>query len=270
MSYKTQDSKVSKEQHKKELNIRTESDTGDSEVTSEDLTSTSSSGNAQEASNVEKVVSTSKTKYIWKPGGPDGSKKPIKTSENVTQTTTLKLVNAKGTKIGSDILLEMNKGDEKQITKELSDIPIQGGSYENIRDLLSQVNDALLLYASNLAKGILKGKAYKQKVTECVIKYKRLYAECRESSQDKVKLQDVLDDLTSKFNAMEHVLLKVKDVNKDNRQLIEELRANRDHCMKDQTNKTKTIHSLRDQTAILRGKLAQSLIEDKKPSSRPN
>jgi len=260
VSYRSQDTKISKEQHNKELKLQTKSDAGNSnKALPEDRTNvpTKSGLDNAPAQKMEKVVSTSKTRYVWKPTGRDSSKSPIKASVNTTKTTTMELVSPKGSKMRLDT---SHEGDEKQkieLTEQQYELPLQDWNYEKIRDLLSELNEALYLYASNLTKNIMRGKSYKQKQNECVIKYHRLFAEYKEASQDKIKLQELFGDLSSKYTAMEEVLLKVKDINEDNRQLIDKLRANRDHCIQAKADKTKTIYSLRDQTALLRGKLAK-------------
>ena len=133
--------------------------------------------------------------------------------------------------------------------------PLEDWTYLKIRDLLSQLNNALYLYSNKLTKDIIEGKMFQTRFLECHTKYSRLFSECKGIIQDKIKFQEQLDDLRNKYSAMEQVLAKVKDINEDNRQMIEKLRGNRDQCLRADSEKTKTIGTLRNQAAELRRKL---------------
>ena len=129
-------------------------------------------------------------------------------------------------------------------------------NYLRINSLLSQLNEALYLYANRLSKKIIKGKMYQSRLDDCSTKYKNLLSEYKGNVQDKIKFQEQLDDLSSKYSAIEQMLAKVKDMNEDNRHMINKLRANRDQCLQDGTNKMNTIYSLRNQAVVLRRKLS--------------
>lgn len=134
--------------------------------------------------------------------------------------------------------------------------PTEDWNYQKIRDLLSQLNTGIFWYADKLTKNVLRGKVFQTKFFDCNTKFKRLLSEYKGTVHDKIKLQEQLDDLQAKYNALEQVLEKVKDLNEDNRQTIDKLRANRDRCLQAGNHKMKTIDSLRNQAAELRRKLS--------------
>lgn len=269
--YKTRDTTVTAEEHRKDLKIKSKyavpgdlrqsidlqpcvSDLEDLEVPT-DLKLNESVKDITDPSNlkpsdytedpsippvtkVKKVTKETKTAY----SGENCTKEPQK----VTVTTIEEEISSKEPKKGSgDIFIE---DLEKELIKERN--------YVRIRGLLSELNEAMYHYASNLTKGIIRGKSYLRRLGECNIKYKKLIIEFKAISQDKIKLQEELDDLSSKFSAMKNTLAKVSDINEDNRQLIDKLRANRDQCLQASTSKMKTVNSLRSQTAELRRKLS--------------
>jgi len=135
--------------------------------------------------------------------------------------------------------------------------PLEDWNYLKIRDLLSQLNNALYAYSNKLTKDILKGKVFQTKSIDCTTKYSTLFTECKSIIQDKITLQQELDDLRNKYTSLEQVLAKVKDINEDNRQTIDKLRAKRDQCVREEAEKVKTINSLRSRAVELRRRLAR-------------
>ncbi len=135
--------------------------------------------------------------------------------------------------------------------------PLEDWNYLKIRDLLSQLNNALYAYSNKLTKDILKGKVFQTKSIDCTTKYSTLFSECKSIIQDKITLQQELDDLRNKYTSLEQVLAKIKDINEDNRQTIDKLRAKRDQCVRDDAEKVKTINSLRSRAVELRRRLAR-------------
>jgi len=152
--------------------------------------------------------------------------------------------------------------EDKSLVKILEDAvepklePLEDWNYMKIRDLLSQLNNALYTYSNKLTKDILKGNMFKMKSLDCTTKYERLFSECKAVVQDKINLRQQLDDLRNKYSTMEQTLTKVKDLNEDNRQTIDKLRATRDQCLRTDAEKTKTIETLRNRAVELRRKLS--------------
>ena len=148
-------------------------------------------------------------------------------------------------------------GEEDEVEPKLKLEPLEDGNYMKIRNLLSQLNNALYTYSNKLTKEILKGNTFKKKVQDCTTKYGRLFSECKAIAHDKITLQQHLDDLRNKYSTMEQTLTKVKDLNEDNRQTIDKLRATRDQCLRTVGEKTKTIENLRYRSVVLRRQLSR-------------
>ena len=132
----------------------------------------------------------------------------------------------------------------------------QKWTYQNLRELLAQLNTGIYIYAEMLTSQISKLLKFKSKYIECDKRKTRLDHDLRIAVQDKIKLQESLDDLQAKYNALQQVFGKVRDLNADNRQVIDQLRANRDRCVQSLANRKKSIDTLRAQSSELRRKLA--------------
>ena len=130
-------------------------------------------------------------------------------------------------------------------------------TYQRIRGLVSQLNTAIYAYADRLSTQVTTYRKYREKFRQCSGKLEQAVHGQRNAVQDKIKLQEALDDLQSKHDALQQVYEKVKDINEDNRQLIENLRANRDRCVQTLSNRKKTIDSLRTQATELRRQIAR-------------
>lgn len=140
-----------------------------------------------------------------------------------------------------------------QINHDGSD---QEWSYRRIRDLIASLHAGLYEYAEKLSGYIAHSAAFKGKLTECTRRLAVIEHELKHLIQDKVKLREALNDLTAKYNMLEHALKKAGDINEDNKQIIEKIRLHRDRCIQTVDNRNGVITSLRNQNAELRRHLA--------------
>lgn len=132
----------------------------------------------------------------------------------------------------------------------------QEWSYRRIRDLIATLNVGLFEYADRLSAYIAYSLAFKEKYIKCGKYLAGLELELKNIIQDKVKLQEMLNDLTAKFNMLQHALKKAEDINQDNKESIEKIRVNRDKCMQTAENRNEVIASLRNQNTELRRHLS--------------
>ena len=138
----------------------------------------------------------------------------------------------------------------------ISDGSDQEWSYRRIRDLIASLNAGLYEYAEKLSGFIAHSAEYKGKLAECSRRLAVMDHELKNLIQDKVKLREMLNDLTAKYNMLEHALKKAGDINEDNKQIIEKIRLHRDRCIQTVDNRNDVITSLRNQNAELRRHLA--------------
>lgn len=125
-------------------------------------------------------------------------------------------------------------------------------TYERLRDHLAEFNNGFFEYADRLSGHIKSNFQYKPKFLTCRDRVNEKELEKRHSLQDKVNLQEALDDLQAKYDALEQALEKVEDINEDNKESMARLRAHRDRCVQNLSNRKKTIDSLRDEATELR------------------
>lgn len=131
-------------------------------------------------------------------------------------------------------------------------------TYERLRDSLSNFNNGFFEYADRLSGHIKSNFKYKPKFLACRDKVNEKELEKRHNIQDKVNLQESLDDLQAKYDALEQALEKVEDINEDNKESIARLRSHRDRCVQNLSNRKKTIDSLRDEATELRRQITHA------------
>lgn len=129
-------------------------------------------------------------------------------------------------------------------------------SYRRIRDLIALLHVGLFEYADRLSAYIAYSISFKKKFLKCSKKLSVVEQELKNIMQDKVKLQELLNDLGVKYNMLTHALKKAEDINHDNKQTIEKIRVNRDKCIQTVENRVDVIASLRNQNTELRRHLA--------------
>ena len=132
----------------------------------------------------------------------------------------------------------------------------QEWSYRRIRDLIANLHVGLFEYADRLSAYISYSLAFKEKYAVCSKRLSVLEQELKNIMQDKVKLQEMHNDLTAKYNMLKHALKKSEDINQDNKESIEKIRVNRDKCTQTVENRNEVITSLRNQNAELRRHLS--------------
>lgn len=145
------------------------------------------------------------------------------------------------------------EGIELPLSHDGSD---QEWSYRRIRDLITSLHAGLYDYAEKLSGYIAHSAAFKGKLAECNRRLAVTEHDLKNIIQDKVKLREALNDLTAKYNMLEHALKKAGDINEDNKQIIEKIRLHRDRCIQTVDNRNDVITSLRNQNAELRRHLA--------------
>lgn len=143
--------------------------------------------------------------------------------------------------------------DLPQLQREGSE---QEWSYRRIRDLIALLHVGLFEYADRLSSYISYSAEFKNKYLKCRKRLSILEHELKNLVQDKIKLQELLRDLSSKYNMLEHALKKAGDINQDNKETIEKIRVNRDKCIQTIDNRNDVVSSLRNQNAELRRHLA--------------
>lgn len=131
-------------------------------------------------------------------------------------------------------------------------------TYERLRDLLSEFNNGFFEYADRLSSHIKANFRYKPKFMSCRDRTSEKELEKRHIIQDKVNLQEALDDLQAKYDALEQALEKVEDINEDNKESITRLRSHRDRCVQNLSNRKKTIDTLRDEATELRRQISHA------------
>ena len=139
---------------------------------------------------------------------------------------------------------------------QLRESPDQEWSYRRIRDLIATLHVGLFEYADRLSAYIAYSLAFKEKFIKCSKALASLEMELKHLVQDKVKLQELLNDLNAKYNMLQHALKKAEDINHDNKDTIEKMRLNRDKCTQTVENRNDVINSLRNQNAELRRHLS--------------
>lgn len=163
------------------------------------------------------------------------------------------------------------KGTDKKTVAEINpdtkleniDLPqLQGEgseqewSYRRIRDLIALLHVGLFEYASRLSSYTSYSTEFKGKYLKCRKRLSVLEHELKNMIQDKIKLQELLNDLNAKYNMLEHALKKAGDINQDNKETIEKIRVNRDKCIQTVDNRNDVVNSLRNQNAELRRHLS--------------
>ena len=131
-------------------------------------------------------------------------------------------------------------------------------TYERLRDSLADFNNGFFEYADRLSSHIKTNYVFKSKYTACTKKVAAKEIEKRHSMQDKVNLQEGLQDLQAKYDALEQALEKIEDINDDSKESITRLRAHRDRCVQNHSSRQKTIDSLREEATELRRQIAHT------------
>ena len=129
-------------------------------------------------------------------------------------------------------------------------------SYRRVRNSISSLHVALFEYVGRLSAYISYSKTFRGKYSKCRKKLILLESELKDIMQDKVKLQDLVNDLSAKYKLIEHAIKKVGSINQDNKDTMESIQVNRDKCVKTVDNRNEVIISLRNQNAELRRHLA--------------
>ena len=129
-------------------------------------------------------------------------------------------------------------------------------SYRRIRDLIALLHVGLFEYADRLSSYITYSTEFRSKFLKCRKRLIILIHQLKNLVQDKIKLQDLLKDLSSKYKLLEHALKKAGDINQDNKETVEKIRVNRDKCIRTIDNRNDVVASLRNQNAELRRHLA--------------
>ena len=129
-------------------------------------------------------------------------------------------------------------------------------SYRRIRDLIALLHIGLFEYADRLSSYIAYSSEFKGKLVKCEKRLSVLTHDLKNLVQDKIKLQELLKDLSAKYNMLEHALKKAGDINQDNKDTIEKIRVNRDKCIQTIDNRNEVVTSLRNQNSELRRHLA--------------
>lgn len=129
-------------------------------------------------------------------------------------------------------------------------------SYRHVRNSIASLHVALFEYVGRLTAYISYSKTFRVKYTKCRKKLSLLESELKDIMQDKVKLQELIKDLSAKYKLLQHAIKKVGDINQENKETIENIRVNRDKCVQTVDNRNEVITSLRNQNAELRRHLA--------------
>lgn len=129
-------------------------------------------------------------------------------------------------------------------------------SYRRVRNSVASLHVALFEYVGRLSAYISYSKTFRGKFTKCRKRLNLLESELKDIMQDKVKLQELVKDLSAKYKLLEHAIKKVGDINQDNKETIENIRINRDKCVQTVDNRNEVITSLRNQNSELRRHLA--------------
>lgn len=131
-------------------------------------------------------------------------------------------------------------------------------SYERLRDAVAEINNGFFEYADRLSSQIKINFMFRTKFMGCNTKVNEKELEKRHSIQDKINLQESLEDLQTKYDALEQALEKLEDINEDNKEAITRLRAHRDRCVQSNANRKKNIDSLRDEATELRRQISHA------------
>lgn len=131
-------------------------------------------------------------------------------------------------------------------------------TYERLRDALADLNNGFFEYADRLSSQIKYNFHIRGKFLACKTKVGAKEQVKRNSVQDKINLQEALEDLQAKYDTLEQALEKLEDINEDNKESITRLRAHRDRCIQSSASRKKTIDSLRDEATELRRQITQA------------
>ena len=131
-------------------------------------------------------------------------------------------------------------------------------TYERLRDAVAHLNNGFFEYADRLSSRIKYNFMIRSKFLVCNAKVGDKEQEKRHSIQDKINLQEALEDLQTKYDTLEQALEKLEDINEDNHESITRLRAHRDRCVQSNASRRKTIDSLRDEATELRRQITQA------------
>lgn len=131
-------------------------------------------------------------------------------------------------------------------------------NYERLRDSVAEFNNGFFEYADKLSSQIKINFMFRSKFMTCSTKANEKEQEKRHSIQDKINLQESLEDLQGKYDTLEQALEKLEDINEDNKETITRLRAHRDRCVQSNSNRKKNIDSLRDEATELRRQISHA------------
>lgn len=131
-------------------------------------------------------------------------------------------------------------------------------TYERLRDAVAEVNNGFFEYADRLSSQIKFNFMFRSKFLTCNTKANGKELQKRHSIQDKINLQEALEDLQAKYDALEQALEKIEDINEDNKEAISRLRAHRDRCVQSNANRKKNVDSLRDEATELRRQISHA------------
>ena len=131
-------------------------------------------------------------------------------------------------------------------------------SYERLRDSLGEFNNGFFEYADSLASQVKTNFMFRSKYLTCDAKVKEKEVEKRHNIQGKINLQESIEDLQEKYDALEQALEKLEDINEDNKETMTRLRAHRDRCVQGNAERKKNIDSLREEATELRRQIAHA------------
>lgn len=131
-------------------------------------------------------------------------------------------------------------------------------TYERLRDAVGEFNNGFFEYADRLSSQIKINFMFRSKFMTCSTKGNARELEKRHSLQEKINLQESLEDLQAKYDALEQALEKLEDINEDNKETITRLRAHRDRCVQSNANRKKNVDSLRDEATELRRQISHA------------
>ena len=139
--------------------------------------------------------------------------------------------------------------------------PARQGSewtYERLKNALEQFNHGFFEYADELSSQIKTNFMIRSKFMTCSKRVDDKEVLKRQGIQEKIDLQESLEELQSKYNAVEHALEKVEDVNEDNKEAIARLRAHRERCIESSASLNQNIESLREEAIELRRQISRA------------
>lgn len=133
-----------------------------------------------------------------------------------------------------------------------------GWTYERLKNALEQFNHGFFEYADELSSQIKTNFMIRSKFLTCTKRVDDRELQKRQGIQEKIDLQESLEELQSKYNAVENALEKVEDINEDNKEAIARLRAHRERCIQSSANLNQNIESLREEATELRRQISRA------------